>query len=462
LENSGQNEEQRDTHGIAPPPSRLGPDSASSRRRTEIAAATGLLVLVVLVILGTLTPLRDMLTQYFFAPTPTATLPISPGDDLFYFEAFPTGWGTISVDGHPIHQSVFFGAMPIRLGRGAHQVIWQAAPFTAEGCIVYVPSPLNGGSSCKYELATFQSPTGQPGRLIRFSASLDNLSNDQQAALSAKVQAALDAMQSTGTVQPGERYVHAQPGLDPAFDTAQQPLRATLRFVLDTNPNSQRSCVGDNGGNGSNGGDCTNQEGDRQDCHLFCTSDFLTATGPGPIKREPWNPDAVIYTTWDYKTLGGQTVAQDQADISSIDFVDTEHLVSLFIDLDSAGWHVTVDSASGVGLLNAAVDPGCGVLEMGIGQNYQYQSTANQPFTNLAWGFFAAKDRAAGCLGVAVTGDITMSPTTPTKGAYFLYRFGVLLAVNNLAHQYFPDLPLTDVYEQGIAQQIVAMYRPVS
>ena len=158
-------------------------------------------------------PLRDIVTQHFFGPTPTATLPISPGDDLFYFEAFPSGWGAISVDGHPIHQSVFFGALPIRLGRGAHQVIWQADPFKAEGC-------------------------------------------------------------------------------------------------------------------------------------------------------------------------------------------------------------------------------------------------------SLSWGFFAAKDRAAGCLGVAVPGDNTTSPTTPTKGAYFLYRFGMLLAVNNKAHQYFPDLPLADAYEQGIAQQIVTYHQP--
>jgi len=86
---------------------------------------------------------------------------------------------------------------------------------------------------------------------------------------------------------------------------------------------------------------------------------------------------------------------------------------------------------------------------------------SGQPYTSLSWGFFAAKDRAAGCLGVAVpVTSNNEAPLPATKGAYFLYRFGVLLAVNNQAHQYFPDLPLADAYEQGIAQQIVTYHQP--
>lgn len=46
------------------------------------------------------------------------------------------------------------------------------------------------------------------------------------------------------------------------------------------------------------------------------------------------------------------------------------------------------------------------------------------------------------------------TPAVPAPPAYYLYRFGVLLAANDLAHRYFPSLPIADTYEQTSAQQI--------
>lgn len=64
---------------------------------------------------------------------------------------------------------------------------------------------------------------------------------------------------------------------------------------------------------------------------------------------------------------------------------------------------------------------------------------------------------AAGCL-VAVT--LQVDPATPSSSsssppvAFYLYRFGVMLAANDQAHHMSPDLPLADIYERKLAQQL--------
>jgi hypothetical protein len=38
-----------------------------------------------------------------------------------------------------------------------------------------------------------------------------------------------------------------------------------------------------------------------------------------------------------------------------------------------------------------------------------------------------------------------------------LFRFGVVLAANTVAHQLWPYLPVADAYEQGIAQRLYSL-----
>ncbi len=87
----------------------------------------------------------------------------------------------------------------------------------------------------------------------------------------------------------------------------------------------------------------------------------------------------------------------------------------------------------------------------------EYGFTQNASKLIVTWKLFEGMNLAQGCLAVAVPQQ--SSASTPTAaalkaGAYFLWRFGVFLAANNLAHSYFPSLPIADSYEQHIAQNI--------
>jgi hypothetical protein len=71
------------------------------------------------------------------------------------------------------------------------------------------------------------------------------------------------------------------------------------------------------------------------------------------------------------------------------------------------------------------------------------------------WQYLAGTNSANGCLAEgSLLNNFTPVPTLPAP--QLLYRFGVLLAVNAVAHRYWPDLPVADSYEQGIAKQLGA------
>jgi hypothetical protein len=43
---------------------------------------------------------------------------------------------------------------------------------------------------------------------------------------------------------------------------------------------------------------------------------------------------------------------------------------------------------------------------------------------------------------------------SPPPIVYFLYRFGVFLAANDVAHKYWPTMPFANASEQQLAQQL--------
>lgn len=80
------------------------------------------------------------------------------------------------------------------------------------------------------------------------------------------------------------------------------------------------------------------------------------------------------------------------------------------------------------------------------------------PGIAVQWGVFAGSNHDDGCLGAASPDYNYNFQIIPPQSALFLYRCGILIAVNPLAHRYFPDLPVADAYEQGIAQSIATSY----
>lgn len=409
------------------------------RRRLQIALTVALFVIVLLVVLGSTFPIRNLAARMFTVPTTIPTATLVPGVDLFYINGGPS-WGVASLDGKPIKHLPIIGLdPPLQFKRGQHVLQWRAEPFQLQHCIITVPPELDT-DSCYFNDSA-RTPSGVSAWIITFQVSLNTLAAPLRTALLQASQAALDARQSSEAVRPGELY--NRPTQQQIFATAEQELHATLHFKLDTGPASKLVCRinGQNNGQG-----CFMM---RQDCRLFC-SDPSVSNAPSSAIVE-WDVLVPIYAVWDYATLDGRSVAQNQPDDAE-GAIDDAFLAPLQIIWNGTQWHVTarLDKAS----TQAFGNPVCGSAETEVQMDATLQS-------GVGWNYVPAAVYAVGCVAIALPLTITGSQNgvTPTSriAAYCLHRFGVLLAANDNAHHLWPRMPVADAYEQRLAQELVAM-----
>ncbi|HET9919638.1 MAG TPA: hypothetical protein VFQ30_07340, partial [Ktedonobacteraceae bacterium] len=407
--------------------------------------------------------------QRFTSASPTPVPTLIPGDDKFFIEASPP-WGTVTVDGHALKtlSSPGFGK-PLQLSRGTHIIAWHADPFPPEVCNVYIPSLVR--EPCQYE---GQGGSNGSPRVISFSATLGNLSQSQRTALVAVSQAVLAKLQASETALPGELYARFQPPQSATTVTVNQTLHATLHYHLDTDPNSNRSC------NPYGNSVCSfSSFGNQGDCHLFCTLNFFNSSSASRGENAAWEVAAFFYPTWDYSTASGRSLAQGQPDGTSVNNLTTDY--SIFLNIRRVGqtWQVSANTAASnnsvpasqsqaqacsaihkqlTGILDGCItltsnNPACASFENQVDGNTSYTTTEVDK-VSVNWNIVPARDPAQGCVAAIVPAHDTVPATTPhPQVAYCMYRFGVLLAANSLAHHYWPDLPVADSYEQSIAQQ---------
>ncbi|MHB8599419.1 MAG: hypothetical protein ACYDER_21735 [Ktedonobacteraceae bacterium] len=113
------------------------------------------------------------------------------------------------------------------------------------------------------------------------------------------------------------------------------------------------------------------------------------------------------------------------------------------------GWQVNIQPVDNtLPEINVIYDPACMSLVETVQSVVTYNITHGSNPQDVHWDFYTGTNHAAGCLGVA-TPQQTYKPF-----AYFLYRFGMMLAANTATHQDFPDVPVADANGQAIAQQI--------
>ncbi len=419
------------------------------RKRRRIFVLS-LWILLLVVIIGAVTPVRDIVLTHFFPSARTSSTPIPSGDNLFYIQAIPKG--SIFIDERQItHLPVIGKDHPLQLSPGKHQIRWEAAPFKPLSCIVSVPSSL-ANDQCPYESVTPLTPA-ENVRLVTFDPSIANLPTAQRTALVHQIQLALNTLQSTTIVQPGESYLSTSPSGLPSMVTATQQLQAALSFHLDTDPTTNRSCEEYNE-------TCTSPGG--QNCVLLCVLPDTTfvpnspSSHPQPLATLTWEIVGLFYPTWTYTTTGGQVVAMNQPDALPDRVVGEDHSVLAHTTWDRTGWHAVIitpnsdwhatSTADGSPTNFGFADPACGSLNDLINGTTTYLIT--QRDGTVTWKLKAGTDHADGCVGV-VTPDAANLPV-----AYCLYRFGVLLAANAAAHRYFPTLSVADANEQTVAQQI--------
>ena len=412
----------------------LRPRYTQRQRIMQAIATSSIVALALSFIIGSYTPTRNLVALRLnnLIPTPTATL--TPGAKLFYVQK-TLSWSQVALDGHILrHLPVVNSDAPLQLARGRHQFTWYAEPFQPINCTITVP-PAITDTCASNDIA--RAPSGIYVDVITFLPSLATLPDAQRAALIQTAQGALDTLQSTAAVEPGEHFFSLQPVT--LVDTATQSLRATLRFQLDTdtrfNPPCQLKLIGK---------PCTSRI--IQDCRLFCTE---TAQSSPPGEKS-WDVLASIRPFWKYARTDGQTVALD------LPLVLIEHLVSLHITWDAMKWHVTIVPSTAI--TNAVVTGGlaCVLARDKINLNVAYHFAEGDLNKSVDWFFASGPNPAAGCVAMAfLEQDNKVISSAPVASC--LYRFGLLLAVNNIAHLYWPLLFQADTYEQSLAQQIAAL-----
>jgi hypothetical protein len=438
-----------------PARSLLRPRFSPRQRRLQLAITSSIVVLVILIILGSTAPVRELVGSILPGPTATPSAASASEAGLFYFQASPS-WGQLSIDGHVVaHLAGVGSGPPLRLARGRHVLEWRAEPFLAQHCVVTVPTDYNA-DSC-HRQSSMQVGNGLFASIITFSESLKMLPDTQRAMLIQAVLAELGAAQYSEVVKTGEPYALASAiagsehkpcrltsQLVLCYAIAAHPLKATLSFQLNTGTSQNEPCT--NSGPCSLGG---------QDCRLFCDTSEIMGPMRSSLPAPPgWNALVVVRPLWQYTTLDGQMIAHDQAD-TFIGGQQNEYTVLLNIEWENPGWSVSVPFSDA--LANPQLffnDPVCDSATNDT-QALQSQTINNGDMQLLRqYALAPDADLAAGC--VVTISSLTPTPTASSPVAYFLHRFGVLLAVNEQAHRLWPFLPVANAYEKQLAQQLLS------
>lgn len=427
----------------------FGPERSRQQRMRRGIAITSILALVLVALVLSITPTREALRGVVFGPTPTATAPIPAGEDSLYIALDPR-WGSLSLDNHVLTRLPAEGRdQPLHLARGRHVLRWQVASIIDYSCQFTVP--IAGSDSCPMRDGIQPGRQG-PARVAMIRLSLKILSPTSRESLIAAMQAALDAQQSSDIIHPGEHYWSQLQVLTPAI--ADQPLRATLHFVLDAeNPAAQ--CAAAQSLLGTN----CEMNGD---CRELCTDPWRIESG---VSSRIWQAYIVAHAVWHVTTLDGRAVAADHPDTDGyLSFLGAdEHPVPIAIGWDGSQWRVTVvitganAGFSHIGLGVPFRPVGCLAAQDAIAFHVVYQPEIPAA-TGAVWLYVSGNPVAAGCLAAAVPLDVHGAPDTSARGlasaGLILHRFGVELAANAAAHRYWPDLPVADAHEQAIAQTL--------
>jgi hypothetical protein len=383
-----------------------------ANRRTLGAVGTlAALIVIAALVLATVPNSQATLRALLHLPTPGTSAAVGAGT---FYATRTVPWGRLLSDGQqlaPLRDPDGADLFQFNLTRGTHMLRYDAPPFPSLTCRVSVPAsphdtcPLASGPV----LIRGSVPGAMAERTLDMGVSLDRLPHDEQVLL---VKAAGSALsQQVGMTQglAGDHYLAS----DGTVASAPGPFHGALVYTLnlDTNriaPNMPPKCV------------------------TLCEFGvYGPAQGYWPVK-------AHVTVSWRYTFADGATATSlgvPQAVASS------DILVALQV-MWKGQWQVTLATRGEAlcGFAFSAVSAVGGSASGIVGQPTSGMATGGQ---NLADGCF-----------------IDLSSGPEGGGTYLLYRFGLLLAVNAPARQWFPTLPQANAHEQALAHQMAQPLYP--
>lgn len=399
----------------------LGQRSRPMRRLLGVALV-GLLVLVTISgVIMTVNPGVPAALGAMLHGTPTLTATIGLGGNIAYYEN-GAPWGKLTVDGRSIPINATPKSNP--LARGRHTLTYQADPFPPLRCTISTPAAAS--DTCPLD-ATFASRFGRPtygARAVDLGSTIERLPAAQRDALIALVRSQVEYTSPVTTVRPGEHYrgITGGKGLGTS-ETAMQPLNATIQIRL-----------ANAGADNATGNDPT------LECTLVCLPQSNTDQTDYPNLLEVW---AHVKMGYHYTAQDGSIVL-DYAPLRQIQQTAwrPDDLISLYIGWNGA-WQVTRSPQDRTTL---PCQYGGGDLFPSAGV-YSYTLTGTRP----------APNPTDGCLFVVrQQGEPTSGAPNLGPPILFLDRFGVLLAVDDAAHQLLPDVTVASQREADEANEIAA------
>ncbi|HEX8731234.1 MAG TPA: hypothetical protein VF725_04150 [Ktedonobacterales bacterium] len=420
------------------------------QRMRRLAVSGGSMLLALLILLAVAPSLRKGADSWLagFVPTPTATLP--PGAGRFYFIASVPNI-QLFIDGRSISHLPRIGAdPPLALARGQHRISWNAAPFLPQRCLLSVPFNPNDTCGVAIPVSTPLRQVSVAVSIFLLRESLTTLSADQQSAVVATIQHGLPDYASA--IQPGDHYAFTQVGT--------QPLRGTLDFQLDTS-------------NFGAGDACGLSPQPPYIVCNFTANPCAVCTMPPPILASAgmavapssWYVITFVRLSYTISALNGQPLITN-GPISAGGLAVQDYPILIALTWDGAVWHAQPLLGPGYDALlqrlnaSAAFSPqplftspyladlGCAAMPDFIGPNVAINHYGSVSFV-------AGPNPADGCLAI-----VTVDTASGAQRAYYLYRFGGLVAVNDVAQRQQSLWPAASAHERQIAAAILSSGAP--
>lgn len=388
---------------VSSTPWRLVPNDP--RARFTLSATTVLLIalVVLLIVPGGPATIFQALGR---APASTPAPARDSMQDGYVTVENGAPWGTLRIDGHTQNLlALLEGVEPLRLPPGHHTLAYQAAPFPSLRC--RISFPIASSDTCPVQVL---APESMGVRVLDLGSSPARLNASQYQAFVRTVEDALVTASSATRVTPGERYLNA----DGTIATATTPLSAQLIYSLDKQPGYQPIPAWPS-----------------YLCTLVCKRHDLII----PSKNQAaWVLVARSHATWQYTRPDGTTFTAPAAPQA----VGSDFLLDVLAWWQN-GWHAEVNPT----------DPQR--ASCAIASTYARIAHAAQTRSTAIETVAAAQD-ADGCLVEA--GVFATNSTSTTDLALYIYRFGVLLAVNDLAHHTTPQLPIASATARQLAARL--------
>ena len=178
---------------------------------------------------------------------------------------------------------------------------------------------------------------------------------------------------------------------------------------------------------------------------------------------EEWLALAFITASWDYATGDGHVIVHGQP-IDLAGAGSSEYPVLLRIMWNGAGWDVKAligpDQVPPIVVTSGLPhDPSTPPDKVQLQDNPSCVAARDLLGAfpaNFQMRFVSGPNPATGCLAIVTGSAANTPPSSHPQVAYFLEHFGILLAINNVAHNLEPQAPLADAYERSLAQQLAS------